>query len=173
MKGTVVKALEELVVSQFGKDKWQQSLEGAGLNKNTVFMTMVDVDDAAVMKVVESLCNVVGITLAQAADAFGDYWVNVYSQKLYKPYYANSRSAKEFLLKLNDVHVAMTKALKGARPPRFDYEWRGEKTLIMHYGSDRGLIDFVVGMAKGVGKYYNEDLAVTKLGSDRVQIVFP
>jgi hypothetical protein len=31
----------------------------------------------------------------------------------------------------------------------------------------------VVGLAKGVGKYYKEDLNVTKLGGDRVKITFP
>jgi len=43
----------------------------------------------------------------------------------------------------------------------------------MKYISKRGLIDFMVGLIKGVGKYYREDLKVTKLGNDRVKIVFP
>ena len=123
------------------------------------------------MKVVESVCKTLDISLEQAADAFGDYWVNVYSQKMYRHFY-NRESAKSFLLNMDSVHVAMTKQMKNARPPRFDYEWKDEKTLIMHYKSPRGLIDFVVGLARGVGNYYKEDIKVTKLGSREVQIVF-
>jgi hypothetical protein len=31
----------------------------------------------------------------------------------------------------------------------------------------------MVGLIKGVGNFYKEDLKVTKLGNDRVKIVFP
>jgi hypothetical protein len=48
----------------------------------------------------------------------------------------------------------------------------GPKTLIMHYKSHRGLIDFMVGLIKGVGKYFKENLQVRKLGDKRVEIVF-
>jgi hypothetical protein len=63
--------------------------------------------------------------------------------------------------------------MKNAHPPRFDYTWKNEKTLIMHYKSQRGLIDFAVGLIKGVGKFYHENLRVAKVGSDQIEIVFP
>ena len=173
MKGTIVKCLEELVVTQFGQDKWEKSLEGAGLSTTTVFWPMSDFDDALVMQVVESVCKTLGISLIQAADAFGDYWVNVYSQKMYPLYFTQHTTARDFLLDMNNVHVAMTRTIENASPPRFRYEWLDDdKTLIMHYQSHRGLIDFVVGLAKGVGKHYEENLQVTRTGPDRVQIVF-
>jgi len=50
---------------------------------------------------------------------------------------------------------------------------KNEKALIMKYKSQRGLIDFMIGLIKGVGKFYREDLGVTKLGNDQVEIVFP
>jgi hypothetical protein len=43
----------------------------------------------------------------------------------------------------------------------------------MKYKSHRNLIDFLVGLIKGVGKFYKEDLKVTKLTNDKVEIVFP
>ncbi len=43
----------------------------------------------------------------------------------------------------------------------------------MTYKSKRGLIDFLVGLIKGVGKYFKENLEVTKLGNNKVKIVFP
>lgn len=74
---------------------------------------------------------------------------------------------------MDHVHTAVTKRLADARPPRFEYEWKDNQTLIMHYKSPRGLIDFMVGLIKGVGKYFEKDLKVTKLGNDKVKIVFP
>ena len=173
MKGTIVKCLQDLVTNNFGKDKWEKSLEDAGLSKSSIFLPVADVEDSQVMKVVGSVCKTLNISLQQAAEAFGDYWVNVYSQKLYKQYYQKSKSSKEFLLELDNVHVIMTRSMENAKPPRFVYEWKDGKTLIMNYKSQRGLIDFMVGLVKGVGKFYKENLSVTKISSNKVQIVFP
>lgn len=172
MKGTIVKCLEELVTKNFGRDKWEKSLKDIGLNTSTIIWTMTDFEDAEVIKLIEALCKNLGLTFVQAADAFGEYWVNVYSQKMYPLFYERNDNAKDFLLDMDNVHVKMTQMMKEAHPPRFDYEWKDNKTLIMHYQSNRGLIDFMVGLTKGVGKFYKENIKVTKLGSDRIQIVF-
>ena len=42
----------------------------------------------------------------------------------------------------------------------------------MHYSSHRGLIDFMVGLVKGVGKFYNENIKVKKLGTEKIEVVF-
>lgn len=47
-----------------------------------------------------------------------------------------------------------------------------DRTLIMKYKSPRGLIDFAVGMVRGAGKLHRENLKVTKLGNDRIEIIF-
>ena len=67
----------------------------------------------------------------------------------------------------------MTKNIPNASPPRFDYEWNDTNTLIMKYKSNRNLIDILVGLVKGVGNYFQEDLTVSKTGMDKVQVVFP
>jgi hypothetical protein len=173
MKGTIVCCLRDLIVEKFGKDKWENSLEGAGMPKTQTFMAIQDIDDGAVMTVVQSVTKVLGITLEQAADAFGDYWVNVYAKKVYSTYLNKHTTAKSLLLAMDDVHVQMTKSMANAKPPRFAYEWKNEKTLIMTYKSHRGLLVFLSGLVKGVGRYYNEKLTVSKAASDKLQIVFP
>ncbi len=173
MKGVIALCLKELVVSKFGQEKWQEALKKAGIDKEPMILPVSDVDDKVFMKILNAVCDVLGISLAQAADAFGDYMVNVFSQKMYRAYYTACKSAKDFLLKMDQVHVEATKKMAGARPPRFEYEWKDDKTLIMKYKSHRNLIDIMVGLIKGVGKYYKTDLKVSKLGPDKVQIVFP
>lgn len=173
MKGVIAACLADMVKEKFGKDKWEASLEKAGLKKSTFFMPTSNVDDAAVMKVVGATCETLGITLQQAADAFGDYWVNSYAPKIYKAYYRGKNNAKDFLTAMDDVHVEVTRKIADAKPPRFDYEWEDEKKMIMIYKSPRGLIDFLVGLIKGVGKHFNQNLKVTKISSTKVRVVFP
>lgn len=173
MKGVIVKCLADMVTEKFGKEKWEEALQRAGLKKGTVFLATENVDDAAVLRIVNAVCDVLGITLQQAADAFGEYWVCNFAPKIYSVYYKGVNSAKEFLLKMDKVHEVSTQNIPDARPPRFGYEWKDDRTLIMTYKSKRGLIDIMVGLVKGVGKYYKENLKVTKLGPDKVEIIFP
>ena len=172
MKGVIVNCLKELVTNKFGRDKWEAALGKAGIDKNAIFLATQDVDDAAVLKAVGAVCEVLHISLAQAADAFGEYWVCTYAPNIYKPYFQGVKSAKEMLLKMDEIHRITTERIPNARPPRFEYTWENDKTLIMKYKSHRGLIDFLVGLIKGVGKYFKENLNVSKLSEDKVKIVF-
>lgn len=173
MKGSIVQCLGDLVKSNFGTDKWENSLETAGLSKTSFFIPLQNVDDEKVTKIVDALCKVNNISPSQAADAFGEYWVNVYAPKLYSSYFKGMNNSKEFLLKMDNVHENVTKNIDNAHPPRFEYEWKDNKTLVMKYHSKRGLIDILMGLVKGVGKYYKEDLKVTKISNDKLQIIFP
>ena len=172
MKGTIVNCLEDLIRTQFGKEKWEQSIQEAELPSTTMFLPMADIDDALVIKLVQAVCKTLHITLEQAADAFGDHWVNVYAQKMYPLFFKTHTNAKDFLLGMDDLHRTMTRTLTNAKPPHFKYEWQNDRTLLMHYKSHRGLVDFVVGLAKGVGRYYKETLRVTKINKTTVKIIF-
>jgi hypothetical protein len=173
MKGVIVICLEELVKEKFGEDKWKDALGSSGLDRETTFLVTEDIDDIVVLKVIHSLCKILNISLIQAADAFGDYWINVFAPRIYQPYYDGVNSSKAFLSNMDRVHISTTKILPDAHPPRFEYDWKNDRTLVMTYKSKRGLIDFMIGLIKGVGKYFKEDLKVTKLGDDKVEIVFP
>ncbi len=173
MKGSIVQCLGDLVTTRFGEKKWQDSLEKAGMNRRSFFMPLQNVDDNNVMKLIKSICDVMHITATEAADAFGDFWVNVYAPKIYDVYYRGSNSAKDLILKMDSVHSTVTDNIPNARPPRFVYDWVNERTLVIEYISHRGLVDVFVGLIKGVGKYYHENLLVSKLGPNRVQVIFP
>lgn len=108
----------------------------------------------------------------QAADAFGDYWVNDYAPNIYKSVYNKYKSAREFILGMDDVHMMITQTVTNATPPRFTYNFTDDKTLMVTYKSSRGLIDIYTGLAKGLGRYFNEKLTVTKIDNKTVKIVF-
>ncbi|MCP4539284.1 MAG: hypothetical protein GY832_19280 [Chloroflexi bacterium] len=172
MKGIIVECLGKLVVTQFGQDTWGKTLQDVGLSPYAVFWPTSDIDDAVVMELVAAACKNLDLSLAQLADAFGEYWINSHTRYAYPQYYAKHSTARDFLLDLDNIHVEMTRMLKDAQPPRFDFVWQDDDTLIVHYKSHRGLVDFVVGIAKGLGKYYKENLSVSKMGEDKVKVVF-
>lgn len=172
MKGVIATCLAGLVKDNFGRVKWEDALEDAGMDRHAIFSATNKVDDAAVMKVVASVCKVLNITPLQAADAFGDYWVNTYAPRIYGAYFQEAHTAKELLLSMDKIHETVTSTIPNAHPPRFDYMWRDSRTLIMTYKSPRGLIDFLVGLIKGVGKYFKEELRVRRLNNTDVEVVF-
>ncbi|NLI92928.1 MAG: hypothetical protein GX434_12250 [Peptococcaceae bacterium] len=172
MKGVIVGCISSIVKEKFGNETWGETLTGAGLSQGKTYLAGMDVDDNEVMEIIKSLCKLKNMTLEQVSDLFGDYWVNVYCPKIYGVYYRNITSAREFLLKLDEIHNKVTKNVQNAAPPRFNYTLKDENTLIMEYKSLRGLIVFFISLAKAVGKYFKEDITVKKLESNKIEINF-
>ncbi len=162
-----------MIVKNYGIGKWEKCLINAGETRDISFVATSDIEDEYFIKLVESACLALDFSIPDIADAFGEYWVCSFSQKIYGFYYRRYKNAREFLMAMDEVHMASTSTLENANPPRFDYKWENEKTLLIKYKSRRNLIDFVAGLVKGVGKYYMEDLEVLKIGNDTIKVIFP
>lgn len=67
MKGVILMCLANLVTEKFGKEKWENALDKAGLPRTTFFLATQDVEDAQTMKVIDAACKVLNITTNQAA----------------------------------------------------------------------------------------------------------
>jgi len=173
MKGVILDCLKNLVSDNYGTKNWQNILVMSGLNSNETILSTNDFDDKIAISLIDSTCKVLNISIEQAADAFGEYWMNNYASKIYSVYISNLKSSKELLLQLDNIHAKVTKNIANARPPKFTYEWEDEKTLLMTYNSKRNLIDIFLGLAKGVAKYYKENLVITKIANDKIKIIFP
>jgi hypothetical protein len=171
MKGVIALALKELVESSKGEAVWKQVLTGAGIGEEPVILPTNEVDDDTIVRLIESLCKVTGMALDEAGMAFGDYWVNTYSQRLYGHFYRKPKNAREFLLTMDDVHLAMTKNLRDAKPPRFRFDQQDD-VLVMEYLSTRRMLHLMVGLIYGVGRFFNEKLEVTPMANDRVSVRF-
>lgn len=173
MKGVIVSSLKNMIQDNHDRQTWKNILKRTNLPDNMLVKATDDIDDNTVIKIFQSTCNELKIPFNQLADIFGDYWVNTFASKLYMVYFIGKTSAKEFLLSMDEIHTRTTNKIENAHPPRFDYNWQNDNTLIMTYKSERGLINLLVGLIKGVGKYYKEELDVKKLDDTKVQIVFP
>lgn len=172
MKGAIVNCLKEMIVSKYGRSKWDEIMIASGQIPARVIMATNDFDDSQVLDMVQNSCKILNHTIEQIADLFGDYWMNSYAVSVYKPYYGTNSTAKEFFIQLNTIHTRVTKNISNATPPKFEYEWKSDDVLILTYISSRGLIDFVVGLSKGIGTYFNQNLSVRKISSTAIEIIF-
>ena len=162
-----------MTIAHFSQALWEETLENIGISKYTAFPVLANIDDLTVIKIVRELGYILDISPDQLADKFGDYWVNIYSQEAYSRYYFKYQRAMNFLLGMDELHQQITQQIKNAQPPRFSYQFEADNVMIMEYKSHRNLIDLMVGLIKGVGKYYHEELQITKLSANKVRIIFP
>jgi hypothetical protein len=172
VKGTIPQAAEKLVREKHGDAVWDEVCIEAGLRRDSYFMPAADVDDRAVVRVVEAIGKVLRLSPQQVADAFGEYFVCEYAAELYPAYFRGATSARDLLLKVDTIHELVTRSVPNARPPRFSYSWSDENTLVIEYRSPRQLHAILVGLIKGVGAHYGEQLSVHGIG-DRVTVRFP
>ena len=172
MKGTIVRCLKSLVEEKAGQETWDEIVTESGVALPKIINLSMDIPDGDTVKLLESACKVLGLTLSQAADAFGKYWMTEYAPAIYKSHFDRYRDARAVLLGVDDIHRLTTATVPNAHPPRFDYEEVDDRTLDIVYNSSRGMIDLLMGLARGVGAYFNERLTVSKVGSDRVRVRF-
>ena len=173
MKGSIPDSLQDLVKKHHGgSPTWKKILKHAGLPEDFKIYSHKDVEDEKVKALINSTAAVLEITYEQAADAFGDHWMNEYAPLKYFAFFNKPRTAKEFLLEMNRVHDKITSKFENAKPPKFFYEAPDLNTLIMRYESERGLYPIFVGLVKAVGKYYKEDIKVLRSGTNTVKVSF-
>jgi len=171
MKGAIAVSLQSMVEKEFGKDKWVNIIKRAGLPANTTFFAHHEIEDKAIMHVVKSTCEELNITLEQAADAFGNYWMTEYAPKKYYAFILTVKDAKSFLLKMNEVHKKIT-SQENATPPKFEFEEKNDNTITMKYISKRNMEVFWIGLIKGVGNYYKQNIEIKKIETSKVELTF-
>lgn len=161
--------------AKLGAEVTKQVIKAAGLDQQATMLRMpiIDIPDSHFHRLFAATLKVTGLTAEQGCDAFGEYWCCDYAPKLYAPYLQRFKNAREMILGLDALHVAVTRAVPNARPPRFVTTWRDDqKTLDVEYKSERAMIDVYVGLARGVGKYFGEVMTVTKQSETHATIVF-
>lgn len=172
MKGSIVMCLQALVESKLGKPGWEQVMREGAMAPTTIIMPSSDVPDASVLKLLAATCKVAGFTREAAFDAFGDFWVNNFVPKAFPHFFKNKSSAKEFLIGMDEVHNTMTRNMPSAKPPRFKFEDKGPKALVMEYSSSRGLADLMPGLIKGVARKYGERVSIKRSAPNRFELAF-
>ncbi|MDY6821877.1 MAG: heme NO-binding domain-containing protein [Deferribacterota bacterium] len=170
MKALIINCIRDLVRDKFGANMYKDIAEKVGLEDKN-YLNNVDIDDETFKKLIDELSKSSKLSVKQIFDAFGDYWVNVFSQKYFKSYYRTYKNAKDFLMAMDKIHLNVVNTYGGSTPPRFSFKENGNK-LIIHYNSKRNLIDLLISLIKGVAKYYNQMINVNKIDNKTIEVEF-
>jgi hypothetical protein len=162
MYGMINKAINDLVVTKFGADKWDQISQKAGV-KDPAFINMVKYPDEVTYRLVGAASEVLGAPPAAIMEAFGEYWT-VYSAREGFGHMLDfaGKNLVEFLRNLDNMHTRIALTFPELEPPSFRVTDVTDDSVRLHYYSKRpGLAPVVVGMIKGLGKRFDTPVAVT------------
>ncbi|MFD2256061.1 heme NO-binding domain-containing protein [Luteolibacter algae] len=156
MYGMVNKAVQDLVITNFGDEKWDLIKQKAGVEVD-VFLSNESYPDEMTYDLVEAASEVLGVSGREVLHAFGEHWVLQTARQGYGSMLeANGRTLPEFLINLPTFHTRVAMIFPDLKPPRFNCTDIKENSLLLHYHSHRpGLTDFVIGLLQGLGKMFN------------------
>jgi len=166
MYGIVNKAIEELVISNFGHDKWTLIKEKSGIDID-YFISTEPYDDAVTYLLAQAVAEVMDITLTDVLIAFGEWWILKTGKEKYGSLMkAGGKSLQEFLIHLPDFHTRIMLMYPKLTPPEFEITDIKENGLQVHYHSKReGLQEFVRGLLQGLSKLYQVETTILLLKS--------
>lgn len=164
MYGMVNNAVEDLVVSRFGRDTWERIRTRAGVDEE-IFISNEPYDDRITFDLVGAAVAELGLSADEVLAAFGEHWVLAIAPRGYGALLDGSgRSLPELLTNLNLLHTRVQLAMPRLRPPLFEVTDRQVDSLVLHYRSHRhGLTSFVVGLLTGLGKRFATPVRVQVL----------
>ncbi|HOW61265.1 MAG TPA: heme NO-binding domain-containing protein [Candidatus Contendobacter sp.] len=161
MYGMVNKALEGMVVDQFGEEAWERIKAEAGADID-VFISNQGYPDAITYNLVAAASTVLNRPATELLEAFGVHWVVKTAREGYGELMeANGRTLREFLLNLPNFHARVSLIFPHLQPPRFVCTDVTDQSLRLHYYSHRaGLTPLVQGLLRGLGQMFSTPIHI-------------
>lgn len=166
MYGIVNKAIEDLVIANFGEEKWDAVKKRSGVDVD-YFLSNEPYDDDITYKLAGAVAEEMNMTVGKVLEAFGEWWILKTGKEKYGGLMeAGGNNLKEFLVNLPLFHNRIMLIYPKLTPPEFKVSNIEEKSIYIHYFSKRvGLQEFVRGLMSGLGKMYETPVEVELLES--------
>lgn len=166
MYGIVNKSIEELVVANYGEEKWEEIKAKSNINIE-YFISSETYDDDVTFILAGTIAEELGVTVDDVLRLFGEWWI-LHTGKNHYGYLLESGgdNFKSFLLHLPAFHNRVMMMYPKLTPPEFKVSEVRENSLHLHYFSKRiGLTAFVYGLMSGLGKFFNTDVQTEHIES--------
>lgn len=172
MYGLVNQAVKDLVVSQFGEDKWNAICEEAQ-SPTKDFVNMQYYPDSVTYGLVGAASKHLGLPAETILLEFGKYWVKYTAKTGYGPIMdLFGHDFKSCLIGLNNLHARMGLSMPELTPPRFDFKEVATHLYKVEYQSKRaGLEPFVKGLLLGLAEKFGTQVEID-LETDGARRVF-
>jgi hypothetical protein len=166
MYGIVNKAIEDLVISNFGEEKWEAVKTRSGVDID-FFISNEPYDDDITYKLAGAVSEEMNIPVSAVLQTFGEWWILKTGKEKYGGLMdAGGNSLREFLINLPAFHYRVMLIYPKLTPPEFKVSNVEETSIHVHYFSKRnGLLEFVRGLLTGLGKMYSTPMNVELIQS--------
>jgi hypothetical protein len=166
MYGIVNKAIQDLVITKFGVEKWEIIRDLSGID-HEFFISNESYDDAITFQLAEAIAQEMKMNIDDVLIAFGEWWVvKTTTDKYGDLMEAGGDNLKDFLLNLPMFHNRVMLLYPKLTPPEFRVTDVADLSLHLHYLSQRqGLREFVRGLIQGLGIVFKTKVAIELLQS--------
>jgi len=175
MHGRILWQFRDYVESQHGKGAWMKVLKTAGLEER-VYLAQA-YPDAEAFSLLKAAAKVHGKSVAIMLQEFGEFTVpallGMYSHLIK----AEWRTLDVIEHAETLAHSAARRDERGAAPPYLRTRRVNPHKVILTYDSPRKMCAFAVGIALGLGKHFQESVAIQHnpcvyLGGDHCVITY-
>ncbi len=166
MYGIVNDAIKGLVCDNYGTEAWEKVKQESGVNLD-YFLNQESYPDNMTYDLAIAASRVLELPLADVLFAFGEYWVLVTARQKYGTLIeSGGYTLRDFLQYLPNLHDRVILLFPNLQPPEFRITELQERSLSLHYISERpGLQDFVRGIINGLGTLFETPVEVETLQS--------
>jgi len=166
MYGIVNKAIQGLVVDNYGLEAWDKIKEKSGVVSDG-FLSNEPYPDKTTYDLAIAASEILNLDIKDVLIAFGEYWILKTGQESYGSLMkAGGDNLKEFIINLPNFHSRVMLIYPNLTPPEFKITDIEDKSLVVHYISTRdGLQHFMYGLLQGLGKLYKTEIKIQILAS--------
>ncbi len=156
MYGLVNKAIQDLVCTKFGEDKWIEIKEMSNF-EDDYFIGMQSYPDSLTYDLVKNAAKVLGADASVVMEAFGEYWILYTANEGYGEMIdLAGDNLADFLNNLDMLHERVNNIMPGLVPPQFSTRNSTANSIDLIYRSKReGLTPMVMGLLRGLCKKFN------------------
>lgn len=166
MYGIVNKSIEDLVIANYGEEKWETIKKRSGVGID-FFISNEPYDDEITFKLANAVSEELNIPGSAILQKFGEWWILKTGKEKYGGLMeAGGNSLRDFLINLPIFHSRIMLIYPKLTPPEFKVSHIEEQSIHVHYFSKRdGLQEFVRGLLTGLSKMYNTPIVVELIQS--------
>lgn len=164
MKGTVVSTWLKTCKVVYNDTVVNEAMRVVGWKDDKIFTPAENVDDEKIIKVITYIAEKNKISIGELWGVIGGYNIKSFYNTF--PAFFEHENLYSFLKSLYDIHVVMTKKIKGAKPPIVSIKAINDKQAIFTYQSSRRMFDYFLGMLNGAAEFYNEKIEVETIKKD-------
>ncbi|RKD31333.1 heme NO-binding domain-containing protein [Thermohalobacter berrensis] len=158
MKGTIVSTWIKTARKLYDDNLVDEAMESVGLNPNRIFKPIEDIGDSYPLNMMKYIADKQGKSNYEVWKEIGRDNIFTFSKDY--PAFFKHDNLYSFLKSMYDVHVVVTKKIKGAKPPILRVKAIDKYTAEMTYKSSRGMFGYFHGLLEGAAKYYNEEIKI-------------